>query len=396
MWPVQINAQTDPTGKRNIAYPETNAFDWYQPFTGNPGTEFTIRGQYPAARYMSLELYDVNMNVIGSINGAQINPDAGQNNPFRSGSVQGTYTVNVLFGRPGANPEPNAIYTNGKNFSSLVYRIYYPSNPTSVTGGATNPALPVVHFLGVPLTSCAPRPIITPATATVWGRLATIDFVGTKPAQAVPATNPPSWTLVSTNSNTPYYPSADNSYLIAMLSRDYLNAPYNYDLVVLRFLAPTFPDTQAGVPASTPAQVRYWSVCTDDNISTAVIRCAADDQSPQINGYVTYVISDPSKQPSPSVLSQWGAAWIAWGALEPSDVLYGPGGQVLTNANGVLYYNPLIYRQTQANPLWPQSIYNVTKLPPPMQQKAMGAYWPTIGYCTLSQFNALGVGCIGH
>lgn len=393
-WSIQANARTDSTGLRNVAYPETNAFDWFTALPANLGPTAVIRGQYPASRYMSLELYDGQGNVVGAINGASIDPDLGTNNPYRSGTAQGNYKVTLDARQPPLEPAANTLYTSGKNNLWLVYRIYYPNDPTSVTGGTTNPALPVVTVAGITLPVCPPRPIISPVTATVWGRLDLIDFEGTKPPTPVQATNPPTIIAVSTNSNTPYFPSQDNSYLGAMLSRDYLNPPYSYDMVVMRFRAPTFPDTQAGVLASGPAQVRYWSVCTDEVLSTAVVRCAPDDRSVNVDGFVTIVISDPSKMPSSAVLNQWGATWVAWGALEPTDVMYNVRGQALTNADGVFYYNPILYRQTEATSSWAQSIRNVSKLPVALQPAAMGDYWPTIAYCTASQFETLGAGCI--
>ena len=70
-----------------------------------------------------------------------------------------------------------------------------------------------------------------------------------------------------------------------------------------------------------------------------------DDQAATQNGYATIVISDPSNEPSASVLSQWGATWLAWGALEYStDFLYNMNYQPLTSAEGAFYYNVLIYR----------------------------------------------------
>ena len=180
------------------------------------------------------------------------------------------------------------------------------------------------------------------------------------------------------------------------LSRDFLTSAT--PLLVVKFFAPTFPDTQNGVPPYTAGeQVRYWSLCTNEPLTTAVSRCVPDDRAATQNGYTTIVISDPSNQPSASVLSQWGATWLAWGAMEYStDFLYNMNYQPLASTDGAFYYSVLIYRQTLASSSFTQSMANVSKLPPSQRKAAMGAYWPVSGYCTAAQFQSAGAGCIGH
>ena len=167
-------------------------------------------------------------------------------------------------------------------------------------------------------------------------------------------------------------------------------------MVVVKMRAPSFPDTQAGVPVTTNSQVRYWSLCTNEPISTGVARCTPDNLAPNSDGFVTFVISDPSQRPPDSVLSQWGASWIPWGALTPGEFVYDINQNVLTNADGVFYNNALFYRQTMANPTFTQSINNVSQLPLRQRRAAMGDYWPVTGYCTSAAFQALGAGCIGQ
>ena len=123
-------------------------------------------------------------------------------------------------------------------------------------------------------------------------------------------------------------------------------------------------------------------------------RCIGDFAATNVGGFVTFVISDPGNEPGPSVLSQWGATWLSWGALDTGDCMYNAAGTCLTSAAGVFYYNQLFYRQLVADPGFAQSIASVGRLAPPLQQNAMGEYWPTIGYCTLAAFTAQGAGCV--
>lgn len=398
-WTVQSNPRSDPTGYYNVAYPEMNATYWVTALSGAPGSTVSIKGRFPKARYMALQVYDDNRNVLGAINDVTINPDAGQNNPFRTGSDQGTYTVTLVFGRAPSAPPPNTLYTAGLKRVSLFYRIYYSNNPDDLTGGTTNPVLPTITVGTSVYSSCPPRPILTPEDSTVWGRLDNGDWNGQPPDRLLPVNNPPTWTISVTNGNTPFYPSADNSYMASTLSRAFLSAPYAYDLVVIRFRAPTYPNTQAGEPpylASTTRQVRFWSVCQDDPITTGVMRCLPDNQVPLLNGYATVVLSDPSKRPPDSTLALYGATWMAWGALQPGDRVYDLFHMLKGNENGVYYQGTVLYRQTMANPTFAASIKNISQLPRDQWPAAMGEYFPVIGYCTSEAFTSQGTQCIGQ
>jgi|SRR5579872_1503059 len=396
-WSQQSNPWTDILGVHNTNYLDANVNYWIQWLNNGPTgaqSPATIHGQFPASRYMSLSLYDSNLDELASIHDANIAPDPGQNNPFQTAGPQGTYTITIVYGKAPANPAPNTLYTGGQSQVKVLYRIYYPDSPGNQTGGTTNPVLPSITVFGGVMPTCALRPIINPITSTVWGRLDQSDFTGVKPPQGPRAASPPAWGLAS--GTVPHSPNVDNFYMSTVLSRDFLTAAT--PLLVVKFFAPTFPDTQNGVPPYTAGeQVRYWSLCSNEPLTTAVSRCVPDDQAATQNGYATFVISDPSNQPSASVLSQWGATWLAWGALEyPSDSLYNMNYQPLTSANGAFYYNVLIYRQTLASSSFLQSMAVISKLPPSQRQAAMGAYWPVSGYCGAAQFQSAGAGCIGQ
>jgi hypothetical protein len=141
--------------------------------------------------------------------------------------------------------------------------------------------------------------------------------------------------------------------------------------------------------------MRFWSVCTDEPIAIGVTRCISDDTAANVDGFVTFVISDPARKPGDSVLNKWGAEWIAWGALAPGDFVFDARENVRTNASGVYYYNALLYRRTVSNPAFAASITNLAGLPRQQAQSAMGDYWPQIGYCALQDFQTLGPACLG-
>jgi hypothetical protein len=232
--------------------------------------------------------------------------------------------------------------------------------------------------------NCPVRPIIVPEDATVWGRLNNYDFSGTVPTSNQHATNPPTWSLKA-SANT------ENGYMLAVISRQFLDGN---TVVVVQLNRPISPNNRAGQPPYSPNQVRFWTMAEKEPISTASVRSIADADSASLGNSSTYVISDPSLKPDDATLATWGATWIPWGALAPGDFVYDPVGRKLTNSDGVFYYGTAYYAQTFADPGFSQSMVNVSRLPASQQQAAMGSYWPKIGYCTLSQFAAVGAGCI--
>jgi hypothetical protein len=392
-WTWQGNQRTDATGIYNHAYPEWNATYWITKVSAPRESVLTIRGRFPNARYMSFQAYNQYQVVLGGINDISINPDPGQNNPYRTGTAQGTYTVRMVFGKEPPNPAPNTFYTDGATTVGLIYRVYHPDDPDDLPA-SFDPVLPTLSFeaKGLTFVSCAPRPILVPEEATINGRLDDSDFVGTNPPLGfVAATNPPVWGFVPP---LIFFPNKDNSYMYTTISRTYLKPPYNYNMVVIHMRAPTFPNTQAGMPPYATSDVRFWSVCQNEVISTGVVRCAPDSGAVNSNGWATFVISDPSFRPSSSVLQRWGATWIPWGALQPGDFIYSRTLTPLTNADGVFYNGFVVYRQTMANALFPQAIQAIGKLPIRERKTAMGDYWPSIGYCTAAKFDALGPACL--
>src|SRR5688572_21026412 len=67
-WHTQGSVKTDTVGNRNSNYPEENATYWITAFESPAGTILQVRGRYPRARYMALQIYDENRNVIDAIN----------------------------------------------------------------------------------------------------------------------------------------------------------------------------------------------------------------------------------------------------------------------------------------------------------------------------------------
>src|SRR5690606_30253060 len=103
----------------NSAFPDKGARYWIAIVSGGvpAGSKLRVNGQYPDARYSSLQIYDGYLATLDSLSDFQIVPDPGNSNPFLdqtrpSGSDHGgDYTARVHIGvnRP-AMPEQNAMY----------------------------------------------------------------------------------------------------------------------------------------------------------------------------------------------------------------------------------------------------------------------------------------------
>lgn len=385
-------------GLANTNFPEASSTSyWSAQLSGTPGSVITVHGQYPLARFMGIDIYTSD-TLVDYVNDVNIIPDAGQNNPFVSGTVNGTFTASVVFGVKPANPPPNTIYAGTLNYITLDYRAYHATNPNDPAAGATNPVLPQLSFNGQALINCPVQPYIQPPT-TVWDRLATSNWIGTPPTgtQILKSSVTPPWHIQSPATGH-YFPNGANFYMGAQLSRQYLKPYGTNDMFVMRFLAATSPNTRAGEPVYENRQVRFWSVCTDDPYTTNVNRCIPDDGVLlDANGYATFVICDPGSAPSAAILAQYSAVWLPWGTLNlPTDVVYDRTHTAWGVNTPVQYYNTLIYRQTIANSTFTQSFQNISLLPQNQQQAAMGAYWPMGGYCTAANFQTYGYNCVSQ
>ena len=72
-------------GTLNIAYPDAGANYWAAVYTVPAGATLELKGEYPRARYASVESYNALGVVTDALVDYQINPDSGSRNPFRAG-----------------------------------------------------------------------------------------------------------------------------------------------------------------------------------------------------------------------------------------------------------------------------------------------------------------------
>jgi hypothetical protein len=104
------------------------------------------------------------------------------------------------------------------------------------------------------------------------------------------------------------------------------------------------------------AQLRYFSLCTNEIASQRFIACATDDQSPRdASGFVSYVVSTPSARPR-AATPECGYTWLP----------FGPSSE-----------NSLIVRHMLPDASFGQAIQRAQ---PTAEGKTMGDYLPSTRY----------------
>ncbi len=348
----------------NTGAPDINANYYYAPLDGLAGSEIEITGAYPHARYFSFTLYGNSQNALTSIYDQQIDPDPGSYNPYRdAGSKTQTktnYTVHVLFEDEPKDPAPNTIYAGASQSNSqvgfLVLRIYVPSPTSSRSGDVPFPQIKVLSSTGSTEFDEGACASIAPLGDNYWVNYARQSAPDNQKTPANGTTAVPEWTRSFDNG----FGNQQNSYLQVLISHHW------GQLMVFHFKAPTFPNTSLGqLVWNHDYNLRYWSVCVYDDTGTATWGCVPDYQSPQRDGWVTFVVSDAGHRPANATDAN-GISWLPWGPaneiqvmernLLPSDGFAGASENIETPAQNA------------------------------DAAKIMGSYYPTSAYCSEATF----------
>jgi len=353
----------------NVAYPDADATYWGTGYRLGPGERLVLRGEFPGARYFSFVTYDDVGTPVDSRADRQVEPDPGSANPFRPGAPPATavgrnYRVELSADAlPGDGGEAIAIRAPGSTAKpvtgSILYRVYVPDDPGSPSGGAALPSVSLVRADGNehPVPTCE-RPGTNPDVVRL------IEENG--PATDRPA--PPAPVFIRPTTTANLFANPDNVYVATLLA-------YRPGVVVvLRGLAPTFPDTRAGASPALATDVRYWSFCTNEwRKPYPVTDCAADFEIPlDAGGNYTFVVSTPEDRPSNATVDH-GVAWLDWGDTG-TDVL-------------------LLARQMLASSGFPGAAARLEPGEPAIP--AMGAWAPRGVYCEPAVFEGGGAAACG-
>ena len=362
---------------RNVAFPDVNATYWVMPYVLGTGDSLTLTGQYPEARYFSLNTYGTNLDTVDTLRDDQIRPDPGSSNPYVAGGPsspgrtwqttvvnrEADHSRNEISGLPPAGVQRVPV-------GFIIIRIYVPDDPGSPNGSVALPSV-TMHLGGatIPLSPCAvpygSRNDSRPGAGIV-NRL----FEAAATDASPPGT--PEATFVNPTTTAGLFPNGDTKYLTAGLT-------YRPGRVaVVRGKAPSFPNTRTGVPAGDPgAALRYWSMCQNDKVAPfPVVACAADYQTGlDTEGYYTYVIAAPSDL---AATADPTVTVIPWGdTAVPNKVL------ILRNMLPSPAFYPYSVQASQDAGTDPAA--------------TMGEYYPRATYCEVAVLENLGWrGCYHH
>ncbi|WP_237444245.1 hypothetical protein [Sinobacterium norvegicum] len=328
----------------NIAYPDSSVFYWAAMFTVPDGARLDMAGEFAHSRYQSLISYDNRGRPVESVADYLIEPNKGSINPFRAGARRDSrhrdYTIEVVGqalstqnveGKNLAGLKRNKIHAPAfSGQQALLYRIYAPDDKANESGGVDLPKPVLTLADGRRLTgSEACKALKTNQPLQI-----TLDALGIPTSQyrelisqpdkpdTWPAVIPAKWHIQldrksligiytgdinyeSRRSAGGFYPNPDNNYIRTIVNRRH--GP----VVVIRAKMPTTPKTFDGDKKMTDAQLRYWSICSNQSFAnTRVNDCLFDEEVPlDQNGYYTIVISREADRPR-NARQECGMAWL--------------------------------------------------------------------------------------
>lgn len=290
-WSKRIGADT-----LNAALPDTFANYWMAAVLDLPPEGITVRGEFPHGRYISFTSYRGSRTMDG-LDDLRIHPDPGSVNPFRPDAdrtaAARSYTVHVKPGPRPAEPAPNTLYAD-PGLAVFIYRVYRPDEGLGPQGGVALPELTVQRAAGAQrLPACdASRDVSRTEPAPL-------------PSDPLPIGLPaPEFRTWSKTSGDGVFANPDNTYLLSHV------APEPGEVAVIRAKLPSTPATYRDEPRMGAGQLRYWSMCANEVVSTRVSACVVDDQTAvDESGYFTIVVSAPEDRPA-NATADCAVGWL--------------------------------------------------------------------------------------
>jgi hypothetical protein len=371
----------------NAMFPDAAATYWVANEPIPPGGYIEVHGEFPHARYTAIDTTTPQLQSIDGLNDTAIVPDPGSTNPFVAGAdrtaIARSYTVRIVKGQAPSSGRPaNTIYTTSADGSKsggqvsqrFSLRIYEGDEGLGPEGGVPLPDITQVTSDG----TRTQIPACPDQTAPNSGATETVADSGTGDSvpvnTSIRATDPPVWhkfvsTADSLTGGSPlaagtaeggFGDNPDNKYVYTYFSQGF------GQVLVFRAKAPTFPATYDGEPVMGTGQLRYWSFCTNGQM-TAYYACRQDDQIPtDASGYYTVVVSTAAARPK-NASERCGVAWLPAGAF-PQSIL--------------------ILRNMLPDPSFEQAIQNAR---PGTEEQTLGEYYPHgTYYRTTADFERLG------
>jgi len=399
----------------NFAYPDDGARYWHAGYNIPAGATLKLNGQYPHARYMSLNSYlggELGVDTYyaapaHAIADVAMEPNTGSINPFIDGAARNSehrdYQVTLA---PGNTPEAvpaNTLYANsqGDDNTVIIYRIYVADADQGIQGGVALPEPELTLKNGEVLTgdaACDALNVDTDVVETPFIPEAAYQFLRGTGNPAVNNLNDDGKTVrwkaaynakeanqcnfLNNCDENPrrlmaYYANLDNQYLAAYIDREIK------PVVVIRGKIPHIPATLRGEATfdGSQSQLRYWSICQNEYFSQKVTECLYDEQiHVQPDGKFLIVTSLLEDKPS-NATSECGNGFIEWS--KDGDGFGIREGMENNSGDGLL-----LVRNMLPSAGFDQAVQNTST--PGDETSIMGEFLPTAEYFTKAEFEALG------
>jgi hypothetical protein len=415
-WGVSYTQHT-----RNIIWPDSHTDYPVSIDTIPAGGKIVLRGRFPHARFFSLTTSSVLGVIRGHLYDTSIKPDAGSTNPYLPGanrnSTHRSFTVTVV-DQPDPGPGHEALNTlyggiagqaPGAGPLLIVERVYLPDGGRDFSGGVGEPAASYVAADGT--TSTGQAACTTLQTKPGASNLTDVNkilfplanmtaLLGLSSSPEHPAVAKPVWYKYFTPQwlLAPFYAGTSdasqiaslplvgtglganpaNGYVFTWLDRTFGPKHDAHNIAVLRGKLPTTPATYAGEPKMAGGQLRYWSICNNEGLTSGKTTgpCLADEEIP-INAQRDYtiVVGLPRDRPA-NATTKCGVAWMNWGTTGD--------GYTRPRSTMILLRN----LTTTAHPAFPAAVQNIAT--PATVKQTMGAYLPTVTYTDAMKFTQTG------
>lgn len=416
MWQNSFNSKSG-TGEDplNFAFPDTNVSYWSSEFTVPEGAKVSIDGDYPYSRHFSLVSYTSEGLRINSLLDTAITPNKGSNNPFVIGQDRldknRAYTAQLELGDLPQNPIQNTLYApkTADNKVAMLYRVYVPNKNMDAKGNVSFPRFKVQLANGevkrgqdacntlqvkkAPINKTTTIPLET-----------TLALFNQQPYAGFPAQQNPAWykafsgldnikciykfdpvskkpiSQCEGQSVTPklnYWATPDNEYVFAMTSRRLGK------VIELKGKVPVTAKTYDNNLRVEKYDTRYWSMCTNELITTATNACIYDEQIKKVDkdGFYTIVSSLPEDRPA-NATEECGVYFLP----------LSPRGSGYMAEDGKATGHPdlgiFIMRNLLPNTEFNQAVQNVKAWGE--EKTIMGDYLPEIKYTSQQDFESKG------
>ncbi|ABV85945.1 hypothetical protein [Shewanella pealeana] len=389
--------------ERNFAYPDTGANYWHAGYILPEGASLTLHGEYPYARYISLNSYRADTSPATAITDKDIIADDGSFNPYIQDAERKNqlreYTLTVAQGAAEGELPANTLFDYAEQGAKavLIYRIYVSDEGEDEQGGVELPAVELTLASGEALfgqQACDALQVDSDNLAIPLVPKETYAKIRSNPAFD-PARNPAVWRAAYNGAfgiqcnflgkcdgeperKVNFYANADNQYVSTFLNSDF------GEVAITRGKLPIVPKTLAGntVFDESESQMRYWSICQNEYYSQVVTACLFDEELVvDSDGYYTVITSPATSKPS-NANAECGYNYLPW--TEQGDGF----GRVIEGGNNKLNEALLIVRNMLPKAGFAQAIQNTRK--PGDEYAIMAEYLPTTEYMSQADFESLG------